>query len=52
MHESHFVGDDGVIEGIIDPARRFYLGVQWHPERTEATETGLDVVRALVRAAD
>jgi putative glutamine amidotransferase len=44
--------DDGVIEGIIDPARRFYLGVQWHPERTEATETGLDVVRALVRAAD
>jgi putative glutamine amidotransferase len=24
--------DDGVIEGIEDPAYRFCLGVQWHPE--------------------
>ena len=24
---------DGVIEAVDDPARRFYLGVQWHPER-------------------
>ena len=23
---------DGVIEAIEDPARRFCLGVQWHPE--------------------
>lgn len=23
---------DGVIEGIEDPSKRFYLGVQWHPE--------------------
>ena len=23
---------DGVVEGIEDPARRFCLGVQWHPE--------------------
>jgi len=23
---------DGVIEGIEDPARRFFIGVQWHPE--------------------
>ncbi len=43
--------DDGIIEGIMDPARRFYVGVQWHPERTEATSTGLDVVRQLVDAA-
>ena len=43
--------DDGVIEGIVDPTRRFYLGVQWHPERTEATETGLGVVRTLVEHA-
>lgn len=43
--------DDGVIEGIVDPKRRFYLGVQWHPERTEATETGLGVVQTLVEHA-
>ncbi|MBI1303325.1 MAG: gamma-glutamyl-gamma-aminobutyrate hydrolase family protein [Phycisphaera sp.] len=43
--------DDGVIEGIIDPTRRFYLGVQWHPERTDATETGLGVIRTLVEHA-
>jgi putative glutamine amidotransferase len=24
--------DDGVVEGIEDPRRRFCLGVQWHPE--------------------
>jgi putative glutamine amidotransferase len=43
--------DDGVIEGIVDPTRRFYLGVQWHPERTEAPETGLGVVRTLIEHA-
>ncbi len=26
------VAPDGVIEGIEDPARRFCIGVQWHPE--------------------
>jgi putative glutamine amidotransferase len=26
------VAPDGVIEGIEDPARKFCLGVQWHPE--------------------
>jgi putative glutamine amidotransferase len=26
------VAPDGVIEGLEDPARRFCLGVQWHPE--------------------
>lgn len=24
--------DDGVVEGIEDPGRRFVVGVQWHPE--------------------
>ena len=43
--------DDGVVEGIVDPKRRFYLGVQWHPERTEAEETGLGVVRTLIEHA-
>jgi putative glutamine amidotransferase len=26
------VADDGVIEGVEDPGRRFCVGVQWHPE--------------------
>jgi putative glutamine amidotransferase len=26
------IAEDGVIEGIEDPRRRFCLGVQWHPE--------------------
>jgi putative glutamine amidotransferase len=26
--------DDGTIEALEDPAGRFYLGVQWHPEAT------------------
>ncbi len=29
--------DDGVIEAIDLPGRKFYLGVQWHPERTDGT---------------
>ena len=26
------IAEDGIIEGIEDPARKFCLGVQWHPE--------------------
>ena len=32
--------EDGIIEAIDDPARRFYLGVQWHPERSDAGDEG------------
>ncbi|NPD69439.1 gamma-glutamyl-gamma-aminobutyrate hydrolase family protein [Lichenicola cladoniae] len=44
------MAEDGVIEGIEDPARRFCLGLQWHPE------FGIDpgdrrVFEALVSAA-
>jgi len=42
---------DGVIEAIDDPARRFYRGVQWHPERTNSDPLGGDLYRALVVAA-
>ncbi|MEC9373004.1 MAG: gamma-glutamyl-gamma-aminobutyrate hydrolase family protein [Planctomycetota bacterium] len=41
---------DGVIEAVDDPARPFYLGVQWHPERTETRALGQALFDALVRA--
>ncbi|MFI4853514.1 MAG: gamma-glutamyl-gamma-aminobutyrate hydrolase family protein [Phycisphaerales bacterium JB065] len=41
--------DDGVIEAIDDPDRPFYLGVQWHPERTTSEPLGLDLFRALIK---
>ena len=40
--------DDGVVEAVEDPARRFVLGVQWHPENDADPRP----VAALVRAAD
>ena len=36
------VAEDGVIEAIEDPSRRFCLGVQWHPEyRISAGDTAI-----------
>ena len=43
--------DDGVIEAIRDRARPFFVGVQWHPERTADPDLGVGVFRALVDAA-
>lgn len=42
---------DGVIEAIDDPARGFYLGVQWHPERTGDPKLGQELFERLVKAA-
>ncbi len=42
---------DGVIEAVRDPSRRFYLGVQWHPERSAEAGLGQSLFDALVRAA-
>jgi len=44
------VADDGVIEGIEDPRRRFCLGVQWHPEFA-LSEGDRRIFRAFVEAA-
>ncbi|MCB9837862.1 MAG: gamma-glutamyl-gamma-aminobutyrate hydrolase family protein [Phycisphaeraceae bacterium] len=42
---------DGIIEAIDDASRRFYRGVQWHPERTAEPALGIEIYRALVSAA-
>ena len=42
---------DGVIEAIRDDQRPFYLGVQWHPERTKDDRLGSGLIRQLVDAA-
>jgi len=43
-------GPGGVIEAVHDPARAFYVGVQWHPERSGNGKLGLGVYSVLVRA--
>lgn len=40
--------DDGVIEAVEDPTRRFFLGVQWHPEYLDGHA---GIFATLVRAA-
>jgi len=42
---------DGVIEAVRSDERPFYVGLQWHPERTEDPALGCDLVRQLVAAA-
>lgn len=42
---------DGIIEAVDDPARPFYIGVQWHPERTSDAALGARVFQALIAAA-
>ena len=43
--------EDGVIEGIELPGRRFALGVQWHPECLPGDERMRGLFRAFVQAA-
>lgn len=42
---------DKVIEAVDDPTRPFYLGVQWHPERTPNKALGQRIYDSLVEAA-
>ena len=43
---------DGVIEAVEDPAKRFCLGVQWHPENFYRTGEFRALFEALVAAAE
>ena len=45
------LADDGIIEAVADPSRNFYLGVQWHPERTEDPDLGLALFQRAVNRA-
>jgi putative glutamine amidotransferase len=42
--------EDGVVEGVEDPRRRFCLGVQWHPEFA-ISEGDLKIFAAFIAAA-
>ncbi len=43
--------DDGMIEAIQDESRSWYVGVQWHPERTTDGMLGQGLFDQLVAAA-
>lgn len=43
--------EDGVIEAVADPGRRFYVGVQWHPELGGDGPLSRGLLALLVRAA-
>lgn len=43
--------DDGLVEAIESPERRFAVGVQWHPEREEPGTAHAGLFQALVEAA-
>jgi putative glutamine amidotransferase len=45
------IAPDGVIEAIEDPAKRFCLGVQWHPENFYRTGEFSTLFEGFVRAA-
>ena len=41
---------DGTIEAVHEPSRRFYAGVQWHPEKSGNGPLGLGVYTVFVKA--
>jgi putative glutamine amidotransferase len=45
------VAEDGIAEAVEDPTKKFYVGVQWHPERTSDAAGGVEIFKRLVEAA-
>ena len=45
------ISEDGLIEGIYMPSRKFIMGVQWHPEFSyEVDENSRKIIHAFVRS--
>ena len=44
--------DDGVIEAVCDASRSWYVGVQWHPERTKDHQLGQGLFEQLLTSAN
>ncbi|MGA9537900.1 MAG: gamma-glutamyl-gamma-aminobutyrate hydrolase family protein, partial [Desulfobacterales bacterium] len=46
------VAEDGVVEAVEDPARKFVVGVQWHPEGTwKVDQNSGKLFHAFIKAA-
>jgi len=45
------IAEDGVIEAVRDSNCNWYIGVQWHPERTEDCNLGQGLFKQLVHAS-
>ena len=49
--ESMAFSDDGLVEAVCMPGKRFIVGLQWHPEFLYATdESSRKIVRAFVES--
>jgi putative glutamine amidotransferase len=45
------VAEDGTVEALEDPARRMWVGVQWHPERMLEEKRQMALFERLVEEA-
>lgn len=48
--KSMAAAEDGIIEAVYVPDKRFFWGVQWHPEHWDDDETSVKILQAFVNA--
>ena len=44
--------EDGTVEAVEDDSKPFFVGVQWHPERTPEDDATKNLFRAFIQAAE